>query len=136
MEHLLGQILHVGISVYDMEQSLAWYRDVLGFRLIKDDGFLPPLGARICFMEKDGFQLELFEYQQPKPLPADRLLPNDDLQTVGTKHAAFQVPDMDAMLRHLADHDIEPVQNIRMGADRVVFIHDCNGILIELIETP
>ena len=134
MKDLLGRALHVGISVYNMEESLAWYREVLGFELVKDDGFLPPLGAHVCFIERDGFQIELFEYEQPRPLPQERLLPNTDLQTVGTKHAAFAVPDMAAMKRHLADCGAEVVHEVRMGADHVIFIHDCNGVLIELIQ--
>ena len=136
MSGLLGKPLHVGISVNDMEQSLIWYREVLGFRLVKDDGFVPPLEARICFMERDGFQLELFEYKSPRPLPEDRLLPNTDLQTVGTKHVAFQVPDMAAMREHLLAHGVEPVHEVHMGADHVMFIRDCSGVLIELIQQP
>ena len=45
--------LHTGISVTDMERSLVWYRDVLGFEKVKDD-YAPPLGARICFIRGCG----------------------------------------------------------------------------------
>lgn len=37
----IGRVLHAGISVYDMEESLAWYEKNLGFRLVKDDGYVP-----------------------------------------------------------------------------------------------
>ena len=89
--------LHVGISVKDMDEALGWYQKNLGFQLVKDDGFLPPLGARVCFLQHGSFQIELFEYQAPKPLPPDRLHPNLDLQTIGTKHIAFGVPDLAAL---------------------------------------
>ena len=79
------KVLHAGISVYNMEESLAWYDKNLDFKLVADDGFVPPLKARICFIQNGDFQIELFEYEHPKKLPEDRLTPNSDLQTVGTK---------------------------------------------------
>ena len=57
--------LHIGISVTDMDQAIAWYGKHLGFQLVKDDGFLPPLGARVCFLQQGDFQVELFQYQDP-----------------------------------------------------------------------
>jgi methylmalonyl-CoA/ethylmalonyl-CoA epimerase len=125
---------HVGLSVNNAEQSIEWYRNVLGFELVKDDGFVPPLQARVCFLERDGFQLELFEYVQPKPLPADRLTPNSDLQTIGTKHVAFYVDDMSVVKAHLAEYQVDIAHEVNMGGEAVLFLRDCNGILIELIQ--
>ena len=48
------QVLHTGISVYNMEESLKWYKENLGFEVVKNDGYCPPLKAKICFNEKDG----------------------------------------------------------------------------------
>ena len=31
---------------------------------------------------------------------------------------------------------VEIVHEVNMGDDRVMFIHDCNGVLIELIQKP
>lgn len=134
MAEYLGKPLHVGISVRAMEDSIQWYEKVLGFRLVKDDGYMPPLEARVCFVERDGFQLELFEYKNPIPLPAERLTPNTDLQTVGTKHVAFQVTDMEGMKAHLLAHNVDIAHEVRMGSDHVMFIRDPDGVLIELIQ--
>lgn len=125
--------LHVGISVYNMDESIVWYEKNLGFHFLRDDGFVPGLGARICFLERDGFQLELFAYMEPKRLPTYRMTPNSDLQTVGTKHVAFQVSDMNAMKRHLLENGVEIAHEVIMDKDHVVFIKDCNGVLIELL---
>lgn len=131
----LGNVIHAGISVYNMQQSLTWYAENLGFELIRDDGFVPPLEAHVCFVEKDGFQLELFEYKTPKPLPADRLMPNSDLQTVGTKHIAFSVKGMKELKRKLVQNGTEIALETEMKGSHVLFIRDCNGVLIELMET-
>ena len=51
------KVLHAGISVYNMEESLAWYKKNLGFEVVKNDGYVPPLKAKIVFIEKDGSRL-------------------------------------------------------------------------------
>ena len=130
----ITKTLHAGISVRNMDESVRWYAQNLGFIPVKDDGFLPPLGAHVCFLERDGFQIELFEYKEPKPLPEDRLLPNTDLQTIGTKHIAFQTDDMAAARAILVENGVEIVHEVTMDGESVMFIHDCNGVLIELIQ--
>ena len=40
------QVLHTGISVYNMEESLKWYKENLGFEVVKNDGYCPPLKAK------------------------------------------------------------------------------------------
>ena len=126
--------LHVGISVRNMEEALNWYEKNLGFTLVEDDGFIPPLGARICFVQNGDFQLELFEYEQPKPLPEDRLTPNSDLQTIGTKHVAFEVQRMAEMRARLVENGVDIAHEVEMNGNKVMFIRDCSGVLIELIE--
>ena len=126
--------LHVGISVRNMEEALNWYEKNLGFTLVEDDGFIPPLGARICFVQNGDFQLELFEYEQPKPLPEDRLTPNSDLQTIGTKHVAFEVERMAEMRARLVENGVDIAHEVEMNGNKVMFIRDCRGVLIELIE--
>lgn len=130
----ITKVLHTGISVYNMEESVAWYQKNLGFEVVKDDGYVPPLKAKIVFLEKAGYQLELFEYDEPKQMPEDRKVPNLDLQTVGTKHVAFAVDDMDAVKAVFVENGVDIAHEVRMGADAVMFIRDCNGVLIELIQ--
>ena len=126
----INNVLHAGISVYHMEESLAWYEKNLGFKLVSDDGFVPPLRARICFIEKDGFQIELFEYEAPNPLPEDRRMPNSDLQTVGTKHIAFATDDMAELKQRFVENGVDIAHEVSMAGNAVMFIRDCNGCLL------
>lgn len=128
-------VLHAGISVYNMEESVAWYCKNLGFEVARDDGYVPPLGAKIVFIRKDGFEIELFEYDNPKKIPEDRLTPNTDLQTVGTKHIAFETDDMDALKAGFVENGVDIAHEVRMGDDAVMFVRDCNGVLIEFIQS-
>ena len=128
--------LHQGISVPDMDASIAWYQEVFGFEVVKDD-VVPPLNSRIVFVEKDGFQLELFQYlgEDGKPLPPERKLPNEDLKTCGTKHVAYGVENMAALMAHLQEKQVDVVMGpFPMAGDLVCFIRDNSGVLLELIQ--
>lgn len=129
------QALHVGISVYNMEESIEWYRKNLGFEVVKEDGYIPPLKAKIVFIEKDGFQIELFEYDEPKALPEERRMPNSDLQTVGTKHVAFAVDNMEQLKAGFVENGVDIAHEACMDGDSVMFVRDCNGVLIEFIQS-
>ena len=130
--------LHFGLSVPDADASASWYGRVFGFETISDE-IAPPLNARIVFLRGNGFELELFQYlgADKKPLPPERREPNEDIKTCGAKHLAWAVSDMDAEYARLralnADVALPPFS---MGADKVCFLRDNSGILIELIEKP
>ncbi len=131
----ITKVLHTGISVYNMEESVAWYLKNLGFEPISDD-YVPPLGARIVFIRREdlNYEIELFQYDDPKPIPEERTTPNSDLQTVGTKHVAFEVDDMDALKAGFVENGVDIAHEVRMGTDAVMFIRDCNGVLLEFIQ--
>ena len=130
---MIYKALHVGISVGNMEESLAWYKKNLDFELVKDD-YVPPLGARICFIRNGDFEIELFRYDSPKPIPEDRLTPNSDLQTIGTKHVAFEVPDMKALKEKFVANGVDIAHEVMMEGNNVMFVRDNSGVLIEFIQ--
>lgn len=130
---MIYKALHVGISVKNMEEALDWYKRNLDFELVKDD-YVPPLGARICFIRNGDFEIELFQYDDPKPIPEDRLKPNSDLQTVGTKHVAFEVPDMKALKEKFLANGVDIAHEVMMEGNNVMFVRDCSGVLIEFIQ--
>ena len=135
MSKHIVKALHVGISVTDMERSLQWYREVLGFGEVLKDFYAPPLGARICFLRGcGGFELELFRYDQPNGIPADRRVPNLDLQTVGTKHVAFEVDDMAALKEHFLSCGVDIAHEVTMDGEAVMFVRDPDGVLLEFIQ--
>lgn len=131
----IRKVLHTGVSVGDMDGSVAWYRRNLGFYVVSDE-YVPPLGARVVFLRRDDldYEIELFRYDDPKALPEDRLHPDSDIRTIGTKHVAFQVDDMEALRRDFLSNGVDIAHEVRMGNDAVMFIRDCNGVLIEFIQ--
>ena len=127
--------LHTGISVSDMDTSVTWYEENLGFHVISDE-YAPPLRARIVFLRRDDldYELELFQYDNPLPMPEDRRIPNSDIQTVGTKHVAFLVNNMASLKENFLRNGVDIAHEVSMGSDAVMFVRDCDGILIEFIQ--
>lgn len=75
---------HTAFTVRNMDESINWYQDKLGFitahRYNKH-------GMEIAILELDKVRLELFCYgQETKPLPDYRKDLMDDLHVIGTKH--------------------------------------------------
>lgn len=81
---MITALEHVGLSVGDLDRSIAFYRDVLGFSVVRvlevppamrlgDVVGLPPCTARIAHLTLGPAMLELFEYRDPRgrPVPPD-----------------------------------------------------------------
>ena len=125
---------HCGISVPDLETSVVWYRDMLGFS-VKGRITLEAVGAKIAFMKHGNFHIELFEVPGAVPLPEDRRFPDRDLLTHGTKHIAFEVDNLEGAVGALKERGVDIAMDItKMPDGKVAFIRDNAGILIELIE--
>jgi methylmalonyl-CoA/ethylmalonyl-CoA epimerase len=126
---------HCAMSVPDIERSIAWYREMLGFSLEKR-GTLPAIGAEVAFLLKGEFRIELFEVPGAEVLPASRRVPNQDLRTHGTKHIAFAVEDILATIDVLRRKGVAiAMEPTNIEGTRVAFINDNNGNLIEFVET-
>jgi len=128
--------LHMGVSVPDMEASINWYHDMLGFTLVSDK-FIPQLPARIAFLECGEFSVELFQVEGAATLPEERRIPNLDIRTHGTKHVAFAVEDLCNLMKDLKAKQVDIAFDVfPMEGDLVAFIRDNSGNLIELIQRP
>ncbi|MBD2054503.1 VOC family protein [Oculatella sp. FACHB-28] len=127
---------HVALSVPNLEETIQWYQDKLGFTTTLRRE-LPQLSTHQVFLELNGFRIEMFEREnsaRTQPFPAN--VP-DDLLAQGYKHIAFTVDDIDAIAIELKHHNVEvvlePVIDEELGLT-VCFIKDNNGNLIELVQ--
>lgn len=103
---------HVGISVRNLDEAIGFWVETFGFALeMRTD--LKGIGARVAFLNRDGFRLELFEKQGAVAASRDRLRPNSDLMTHGTKHLAFSVDDAQAALEELHSRGVRIVGVLR-----------------------
>ena len=125
---------HCGISVPDLETSITWYGDMLGFSVEKRLT-LDVVPAKIAFMKHGDFRIELFEVAGAAPMPEDRRYPNQDIATHGTKHIAYEVQDLRKLMDTLKQKGVDVAMDVFVMEDTLgAFIRDNSGILIELIE--
>jgi len=126
--------LHCGISVADMQESIDWYQNMLGFELVSRDQ-IDMLKCEVAFMKMGDFELELFCHRETIALPPDRREPNKDIQTQGIKHVCYAVADVAKLLEDLrakgADIVFGPME---MEGTLIGFIRDNTGNLIEFMQ--
>ena len=126
---------HVGISVADLEDSIAWYERFLGFELESVVPVPEDEGRVAMLVSGGGFRVELFELPQAAPLPADRRHPATDLRTHGIKHVAYEVDGIEDWQERLRRLGADIVWDLRVHEDvKVLFLRDSTGNLVELVE--
>jgi catechol 2,3-dioxygenase-like lactoylglutathione lyase family enzyme len=125
----IKRIEHVSINVKDMQASLAFYEQVLGFKRLQtvDCGDFD-----ITYFELPGGQrLELFDYHGNNPAAT---LPEEQ---VGLRHLAFDVEDVAAHEAWLRDKGVTitlPTCDLPNLGVRVLLFLDPNGVTLEFCE--
>lgn len=123
-------LAHVGVAVRDLEEAVAFYRDVLGLPRrapqVSD-------GATIVTLEAGGAAVELLASSDPAT-PIGRYIARHG---PGIHHLCFRVRDLDRALAQCKAAGYRLIDDVpRAGADgrRVAFLHPktTGGILLEL----
>ena len=139
---------HTGFTVTNIEQSLAFWRDVLGFELSHRAHHTGPLASEatgvsgaeilIAVLKGYGHKIELLEYLAPADRRRVDLRPCD----VGSVHVAFTVDNLDSMLERIAASGWKAAgtpQTLTAGPNtgkRVAYVRDPDGTTIELMQPP
>ena len=125
---------HAGISVANLEASIAWYGEMLGFTVdrIVD---IPEDTGRLALIRKGDFLLELFCLPGAAPIPEERTHPATDLRTQGMKHVAYAVPDIRALMEHLKARGADVVWDVVLHDGTLcAFVRDNSGNVVEFVE--
>ena len=127
-----ARIAHIGIAVRGLDESVSFYRDVLGMPDVPlDDAD----GARIAGLAAGESLIELLEAQSADS-PIGRFVAK---RGPGIRHVCFTVDDLDATLARCRQHGIRLIDEApRIGAEgkRIAFLHpsSTSGVLVELSE--
>lgn len=135
---------HVGIVVNDMEQSLHFWRDVMGLEVQKDFrekgeyiDTLQGLSGVDLWMIKltapDGSMVELLKDDaHPTPPPSA-----NQMCDRGIRHMAYTVADVEASWRTMTDAGCEVISDPVTdpgGSARLFFARDPEGNLLEIVQ--
>ncbi len=131
---------HLGIVVSDLERSKRFYQEVLGFRVWYEDSSVPdeavsrllglaaPLAARLCYLELDGYTIELMHFSAPEAKVQRRERP---LSETGLSHLSVSVDDIRTSAAHAVECGGSIVESSDLGI--ALMIRDPDGQLIELL---
>jgi len=137
---------HTGITVSNLERSLAFWRDVLGFELSHTAHQKGELAQEITGVEgaevklavlktPGGHKIELLEYLAPADRKRADIRPCD----IGSVHVAVLVSDLDLGLEGIPSAEWNAAgkpQTLTTGPNagkRVVYVRDPDGTTIELM---
>jgi catechol 2,3-dioxygenase-like lactoylglutathione lyase family enzyme len=150
---MIAGVLHFSFTVSDIEQSVAWYRDVLGLELVhrqrQDNAYTKVLvGIPGAILEIAQFKvpgvspgasthmLELVEYVTPRGRDLGELATN----SVGCAHLALLVTDLPARYERLRalgvefrNPPVEITEGVNAGGSACYF-SDLDGITLELLQ--
>ena len=135
---------HVGLSVVDLDRSIAFYRDAFGMEpameIMEFGGpqftsvmGLPGAHGRMCMIGGGDIWLELFEFAEPRPAPKDQDYPVADH---GYSHFGFTVDDVEAVYARLAAAGVRfhcPVTTFSSGM-KAAYGRDPDGNVFEIME--
>ena len=134
---------HVGITITNIEESLKFYRDILGFEVVKImdesgehiDNFSALTGIKvktIKLKDKLGGMVELLKYYSH---PQDPIV--HDITHIGCSHIALTVENLDNLVAQITDSgyivNSEP-QYSPDGNVKFTFCKGPDGVLVELVE--
>jgi len=124
MPQFQPKFLHCRIRVRDIERSVKFYTDVLGFIRVRES--TSPAGNKLAFLELPGnnTQIELC-YQSESE---DFSFPEDIF------HFAFSVEDLDAFRKRWEPEGIEFWPESGPVNGSLYFINDPDGYEIELLK--
>ena len=139
---------HTGITVANLERSLSFWCDVLGFEishrphqtgnLASEITGVPGAEISIAVLKGYGHKIELLEYLAPPDRKHVDLRPCD----VGSVHVALTVDNLHAVLSAIAASGWKAVgkpQILKTGPNagkRVVYVRDPDGTTIEFMQPP
>ena len=141
---MIRTVRHAAIVVTDMDNTLTFYRDLLGLEVVLDreqagEFFSKLLGLadvrmRVVMLEApDGNRVELFEFPSHPKAPREPV----EMSDIGGSHVAFSVGDLDATYDLLARNGTRfhcPPQVSPDGYAKVTYCRDPDGTIVELVE--
>lgn len=141
----MPSLYHMGITVENLEESVAFYRDVVGLELLPESSDLEISGKwfdeltendgaklRVSHLDLAGVQLQLVEYTAAGGgrLPLKhKMIGNPhlciDMQNIAERHAALLAEGR---------YRVSPIVTIADTSIRSFYVTDPNGVLVEFIE--
>jgi len=139
---------HTSFTVSDLDRSITFFSEVLGFemvnraprdpKLISSITGVPGDDNEVAYIQGPGHRLELIQYHGPSERSQVDSRPCDS----GFAHVAYDVDDVDAAVAASAPYQVLPIGEVTVidkgpnAGRKVVYLRDPDGVTIEYIEAP
>lgn len=142
---MLKHIRHCGIVVSDMNRSLCFYTQLLGFCIVADAEECGPCLDKVLALPEvevrtvklgianEDTLLELLQFHTPQS-PQPRGLA---IHRIGLTHLALTVEDLDTLYEQLIQCGVRTASPPQWSADgrvKLLFCEDPDGVHLELVE--
>ena len=135
---------HVGIVVNDLEKSIHFWQELMGFTVISNNiepspyieellSMEPVTLRTVKFSDASGIVIELLKFIPQKGEPIWK----GDLSTTGLTHIAITVKNIEEIVKKLINFNFYKLSKIMTSPDskvNVVFIHGPENLKLELVE--
>ena len=95
------KIHHIALTVNSLVESIKFYEETFGFNIIKEFE-KKEISAKAVFMQLGDVSIELFEFPDTKQSCDDLA----DLKTIGIRHFAFEVNDINRTVANLREQGL------------------------------
>ena len=148
---MIGEILHVGLTVTDIDRSIAFYRDVMGLTFqgqlfMEGEGTeklfcRPGCQAKVAYLKGNEDRMsppvELIQFVGDKPVKRP-----SDLFTTSISEICFITNDIDKEYEDLKAKGVEFLSEPQefdftadgFGKSKAVYFKDPDGIILELMQ--
>ena len=132
-DSLARKLHHVAVAVESVDEALRFYRDLLGLRVSRTMK-QQDRGLKVALIQAGDTEIELLE-----PTSSDNTVKRFlDRRGSGLHHICFQVDDIEATMKELAERGAEFVDEVpREGAVGLVAFMPprvADGVLVELTQ--
>jgi catechol 2,3-dioxygenase-like lactoylglutathione lyase family enzyme len=143
----IDYLMHVGVCVRDLERSIRFYRDGLGFKEMGTLDIagqptatllgLPDVELNAVYLERDGFRIELIYYPTPGTVGSADARPTNQ---PGLTHFAIRVSNLDEVIEKLVSLGGRVLDGTRICNEEfqahLVYVTDPDGTRLELADLP
>ena len=130
---------HIGIAVRQMDESILFYQNVLGGKLVDHyRSEAPGVESEIAIVEVGGARIELLSPINNTTSPIARFIRQ---KGKGVHHVAYDVHDLDIALQDLEEKGIRTLANTlrtNKHGRRLIYLNpaDTEGTIIEYCDYP
>ncbi len=141
---MVKSFLHVGVGVKDLEESVRFYKEVMGmeeeYRAHNEGDRISRIvdvenaNIDVCMLTKNDVRVELLAYKSTNPDEQQSPVKQDSL---GLTHLAFLVDDVDAEYERIKALGYEfnaPPMVARENGPKITYFKGPDNVIIEIFE--